>query len=89
MTETWGFIHCHERRNNNRVVQRLVQWERGGNAVQANIATFIPVLPDIGQHGAQNYLNPSTAVGLDTVTHFLTMEICPFSAQSVHFLVSS
>lgn len=70
-------------------MQRLVQWEGGGSAVQTNIASFIPVLPDMGQHGAQHYLNPSTAVVLDTVAYFLTVEMCPFSAQSVHSLLSS
>lgn len=67
MTETWGLIHCQERRNNSGVVQGVVQWEGGGGAVQTNIAPFIPELPDMGQHRAQHCLNPSTAILLGTV----------------------
>lgn len=77
MTETRGLIHCHERRNNSGVVQ----WEHGGGGVQANIAPFIPPLPDMGQHKAQHCLNPSTAVLLGTVVTFSLW-------KSVHFLPS-
>jgi len=87
VTETWRFIYCQGRRNNNRVAQRLVQWEGGSSAVLILPPSSLCCLV-LGQHGAQHYLNPSTAVVFDTVAHFLTVEICPFSAQSVNFLCS-
>lgn len=81
VTETWGLIHCHERRNNTGVVQGVVKWEGGSGAVETNIAPFIPALPDMGQHKAQHCLNPSTAVLLGTVVTFWLW-------KSVHFLPS-
>lgn len=81
VTETWGLIHCQERRNNSGVVQGVVQWEGGGGAVQTNIAPFIPELPDMGQHRAQHCLNPSTAILLGTV-------VTVWLWKSVNFLPS-
>lgn len=70
MTETWGIIHCHKRRNNTGVVQGVCS----GRVV---VELFRQILPLSslhclmwGQHKTQHCLNPSTAALLGTMVTF-------------------
>lgn len=81
MTETWGLIHCHKRRNNTGVVQGVCS----GRVV---VELFRQILPLSslhcliwGQHKTQRCLNPSAAALLGTVVAFWLW-------KSVHFLLS-